>query len=181
MKSALYAMREPVRFGIVVLTMMVLVCSAQVQAQALYKWVDAQGKTHYGDQLPEGQKPSASSLTKLSAAEQKKLPAETQLAANDAASGLMKMNGDSSELACPKAVGNARSGLEGMLEVAEKNFKGGYMDKTEYEAGTKGLRGILAKLSVTECQASSGSVRGFYLCMSSDNNHVAACGQKYKY
>jgi hypothetical protein len=183
MKSTLAAIHPALFSAILALALVLLtvVCTTPLQAQTLYKWVDAQGKTHYGDQLPEGQKSSASSLTKPSAIEQKKLSPETQAAATDAAAGLMKMNGDGSELACPKAVGNARSGVEGMLEVAEKNFKGGYMAKAEYEAGTKGLRGILAKLSVSECQSSSGSVRGFYQCMSSDNNHVAACGQKFKY
>ncbi|MFZ6751450.1 hypothetical protein [Undibacterium sp. Ren11W] len=91
--------------------------------------------------------------------------------------GSSKSKGNGSELACTKAMGNARSGIEAMLAFTEKNFKAGYMDKAKYEAGTKGLLSISAKLSVAECQSSSGSLREFYQCMSSDGSQVDTAGK----
>jgi hypothetical protein len=171
------------------------VTSYAVFAQSAYKWVDAKGQTHYGDQLPNNQVVGAT--VKLQSAvngvvanptnqpntagSEKKLPRELQSSVNDAAISLSKMRTETADLSCSKAVDNARSGVETMLEVAQKNFNGGYMAKSEYEEGTKGLRDILSRLSVGECQASTGPVRSFYQCMSSERSHVAACGQKYSY
>lgn len=171
------------------------VTSYAVCAQSAYKWVDAKGQTHYGDQPPNNQVIGetvklqsavngvvANPINQPNAAgSAKKLPRELQSSANDAAISLSKMRTETADLSCSKAVDNARSGVETMLEVAQKNFNGGYMAKAEYEEGTKGLRGILSRLSTGECQASTGSVRSFYQCMSSEHSHVAACGQKYGY
>jgi hypothetical protein len=111
----------------------------------------------------------------------RKLPQELQLSSNDGVSNSSKMRAEPANLSCSGAVDNARYGVETMLELAQKNFKAGYMEKPEYEAGTKGLRSILSRISTAECQTSTGLVRSFYQCMSGEHSHVAACGQKYNY
>jgi hypothetical protein len=111
----------------------------------------------------------------------RKLPQELQSSSSDGANNSPKTRTETADLSCSRAVDNARSGVESMLELAQKNFKAGYMEKPEYEAGAKGLLSIMSRLSTTECQTSTGSVRSFYQCMSGEHSHVAACGQKYSY
>jgi hypothetical protein len=172
-----------------------VVTSYSVYAQSTYKTSDAKGQAYYADQASNNQvvgetaKPPGTVAVapsylanKMNASDRtRKLPQELQSTANDAASSLSNARSETVELSCTSAVDNARVGVETMLEVAQKNFKAGYMEKSEYESGSKGLRGILSRLSTGECQASAGSVRSFYQCMSSQHSHVAACGQKYGY
>ena len=47
--------------------------------------------------------------------------------------------------------------------------------------GVGKLRAIRGRISLAECESSSGAVREFYQCMTSSYNHVAACGDKHKY
>lgn len=169
--------------------------SYNVCAQSAYKTVDDKGRTYYADQASNSQvagdtakpqravavAPGHSANQVNVSSRTRKVPQELQSTANDAASSLSNTRAETADLSCTSAVDNARVGVETMLEVARKNFKAGYMDKSEYESGSKGLRGILSRLSTGECQASTGSVRSFYQCMSSEHSHVAACGQKYGY
>lgn len=85
------------------------------------------------------------------------------------------------ELNCPKAVENARYGVETMLEVGEKNVKGGYMKVEQFDQAAAPLRALLPQLTVADCEVAEGNKRGFYQCMSSDYNHVMACGQAHPY
>jgi hypothetical protein len=168
-----------------------VVASCHVRAQSAYQTIDAKGQNFYGDQAsnvqvigdttkPQGALGHPANQANVSG-RTKRVPQELQSIANDAASSFSNARSETAELSCTSAVDNARVGVETMLEVAQKNFKAGYMEKSEYESGSKGLRGILSRLSTGECQASTGSVRSFYQCMSSQHSHVAACGQKYGY
>ncbi len=38
------------KYTLIAASMMILVCGSAVQAEGVYKWVDAQGRVHYGDQ-----------------------------------------------------------------------------------------------------------------------------------
>lgn len=128
----------------------------------MYKWVDDEGVTHY-TQTP----PPDSNSQQLSTG------------SSSANSGAASAGADGPN--CSKAVANAQDSIDTMLEVGEKNYKGGYIKESEYTKVSTELKKIRQQISMSECQSSQGDVRGFYTCMSNDYNHVAMCGKKYKY
>jgi hypothetical protein len=101
--------------------------------------------------------------------------------ADDIAQALLEVSRHEAELDCPKAVENARYGVETMLEVGEKNVRGGYMKAEQFNAAATPLRALLPNLTQADCDAAEGNKRAFYQCMSSDYNHVLACGKAYPF
>ncbi|KRA40117.1 hypothetical protein ASD72_16960 [Pseudoxanthomonas sp. Root630] len=109
------------------------------------------------------------------------LPAEVQADVAAIAEHLSSVQEDAPPLACAKAVENARWGVETMLEVGEKNLRGGYMTQAAYDATTPTLKALLRVLTVQDCEAATGVRHDFYQCMSSDYNHVYACGKAHPF
>ncbi len=109
------------------------------------------------------------------------LPAAVQADATAIAEHLSSVQEEAPLLACGKAVENARWGVETMLEVGEKNLRGGYMTQAAYDAATPALKALLGVLTVQDCEAAAGVRRDFYQCMSSDYNHVYACGKAHPF
>jgi hypothetical protein len=94
---------------------------------------------------------------------------------------LLQVREGENELNCAKAVENARYGVETMLEVGEKNVRGGYLAVEQFNASAAPLRALLPQLTTADCEAADGNKRAFYQCMSSDYNHVLACGKAHPY
>lgn len=109
------------------------------------------------------------------------LPPDVQTDVDAIAAQLARVSDTEVVLACDKAVDNARYGVETMLEVGEKNLHAGYMTQTAYDAVTPALRSWLAVLTIQDCEAARGARRDFYRCMSSDDNHVYACGKAHPF
>lgn len=107
--------------------------------------------------------------------------ARAQRDAEQIAQQLLKVQDTAPELECAKAVENARYGVETMLEVGEKNVKGGYMKPEQFASAAAPLRALLPQLTVADCEAAKDNKRAFYQCMSSDYNHVMACAQAHPY
>lgn len=101
--------------------------------------------------------------------------------ADQIAQQLLQVRDDENELNCAKAVENARYGVETMLEVGEKNVRGGYLEAEQFNASAAPLRALLPQLTTADCEAAEGNKRAFYQCMSSDYNHVLACGKAHPY
>jgi len=101
--------------------------------------------------------------------------------ADQIAQQLLKVHESETDLNCAKAVENARYGVETMLEVGEKNVRGGYLPAAQFNASAAPLRTLLPQLTVADCEAAGGNKRAFYQCMSSDYNHVLACGKAHPY
>lgn len=101
--------------------------------------------------------------------------------ADQIAQQLLKVRDGENELNCTKAVENARYGVETMLEVGEKNVRGGYLAAEQFNASAAPLRALLPQLTTADCEAAEGNKRAFYQCMSSDYNHVLACGKAHPY
>lgn len=101
--------------------------------------------------------------------------------ANEMAQALLEVQKYPAELDCAKAVENARYGVETMLEVGAKNVKGGYMPAEQFNKAAAPLRALLPQLTQADCSAAEGNKRAFYQCMSSDYNHVLACGKAHPY
>ena len=109
------------------------------------------------------------------------VPPEVQADVNAIAAHLAQVSDTDVALACDKAVDNARYGVETMLEVGGKNLRGGYMTQVAYDAVTPALHSLLNVLTVQDCESASGTRRAFYQCMSSDYNHVVACGKAHPF
>ena len=109
------------------------------------------------------------------------LSPEVKQEINQLAQGLTRVRQEDVPLACGKAVENARWGVETMLEVGERNMQGGYLARADYEATAKPLNALLAQLTLSDCESATGTRRDFYQCMSSDYNHVYACGKAHPF
>jgi len=111
----------------------------------------------------------------------KSLPPDAQATVEGIAQALMQVHDSDVELSCDKAVGNARYGLETMLEVGQKNTDDGYMKRSDFEPMAAKLRESLAQITPQDCAAATGEKQAFYRCMSSDYNHVTACASKHRF
>jgi hypothetical protein len=109
------------------------------------------------------------------------LPADVQADVTAIAEHLSQVSDPAPALACDKAVENARWGVETMLEVAGKNLRSGYLSQADHDAAAPQLKALLAVLTMDDCAAATGERRAFYQCMSSDYNHVYACGKAHPF
>lgn len=181
----------------VLLPLALLLSTTLGHAQGVYKWVDADGKTHYGSQPPtttdkgtetlklrsnsgfggdnNGKAGGGTGATEYNADGTKKIPKNVQ----DMAKGLEKalQTKDSKEvpLDCMSAVKNAQDQADTALEVSAKNLKDGYITQADYDNNAANLRRAKAQTTLAHCQFSSGKDRSFYQCMSNGNNHFSAC------
>ncbi len=108
------------------------------------------------------------------------LPPQVQEDVNDIARQLLKVQDSDAELSCPKAVENARWGMETMLEVGERNLRDGYLSRVDYDRMATPLKAQLEGLTLADCENASGARHEFYRCMSSDYNHVMACAKAHE-
>ncbi|MDH4425200.1 MAG: DUF4124 domain-containing protein [Acidovorax sp.] len=178
-----------------------LVFAMGAQAQPVYKWVDADGKTHYGSQPPPTAPEAAplkiqstngtgsSGNSKASAGKTQQYNADgTKKVSKDVeefGEGLKKSLGtvDSKQvpLNCSVAVDNIHHQADLMLEVGQKNVRDGYMTQASFDSTAPKIREAKGKYSVADCQVASGNKKSFYQCMSSSRNHVTGCDKQYKH
>ena len=177
---------------------------AGAHAQPVYKWVDADGKTHYGSQPPpskadaeplklqnnNGTSKSASSSSSSgkagSAAQQynadgtKKIPKDVEEFGQGMKKSLETVDSKQAPLNCAAAVDNIHYQADQMLEVGQKNMRDGYVSKADYDKMAPKIREARGKYSVSDCQGASGNKKLFYQCMSSSKNHVMGCDKQFK-
>jgi len=188
---------------VAVAAMVVAAMAAGAQAQPVYKWVDADGKTHYGSQPPpshqdaqpmklqgnSGSNNSGGGTGKGAAARQQQYNADgTKKISKDVeefGEGLKKalgtVDGKQVPLNCTAAVGNIHDQADLMLEVGQKNVRDGYMAQAEFDKTAPKIREARGKYSVPDCESSSGNKRSFYQCMSNSRNHVSGCDKQFKH
>jgi hypothetical protein len=184
-----------------------MVLGAVAQAQPVYKWVDANGKTHYGSQPPAAQQeaepmklqPNSSTsgagvgsgskgaTGKSASAEQtnpdgtKKIPKDVQELGEGLQKALGTVDRKQAPLNCAVAVDNIKYQADLMLEVGQKNVRDGYMTQAAFDSTAPKIREAKGKYSVSDCQGASGNKRSFYQCMSSSKNHVSGCDKQFKH
>jgi hypothetical protein len=169
------------------------------QAQAVYKWVDDQGKTHYGSQPPSNDKtpeamklhnsstfggnnnPSTQTGATYNADGAKKISKDVQELGDGFIKGLKKVDSKTVPLDCSAAVDNIHHQADLMLEVAQKNIKDGYLSQADFDANAPKIRQAKSNASMGDCQVATGNKKSFYQCMSSSRNHVTGCGSKFKF
>lgn len=124
--------------------------------------------------------PALATATPSADAPARPVPAPARELAEQVAGQLLQVRDAEAELDCARAVDNARSGLQTMLEVGEKNARDGYLPRAQYEATAVKLKAFLDAVTAQDCAAATGSRQGFYRCMSSDYNHVMACAKQHE-
>jgi len=181
-----------------------VVLGAAAQAQPVYKWVDADGKTHYGSQPPpakqdaepmklqstNGTGSSGASGGKGAAAKSqpqfnpdgtKKVSKDVQEFGEGLKKSLGTVDGKQVPLNCAVAVDNIHYQADLMLQVGQKNVNDGYMTQADFDKTAPKIRESKGQYSTGDCQGSSGNKKLFYECMSSSRNHISGCSQKYKH
>ena len=184
--------------GRVLMATLGLVWAGALVAQPVYKWVDAQGQTHYGSQPPPQQadasqvkvSPNGSSGAGAGRFGEgpearnpdgtRKLPKGAQEMADGLAQGLRKVDGKEVALNCALAVDNVRSQIETMLDNGHKNLKSGYITQAQHDATAGGLKNLRSQASVSDCKAATGRARDMYQCMTSMHNHLVGCAEKHR-
>ena len=174
-------------------------CGA-AHAQAVYKWVDENGKTHYGSQPPpskadaeplklqsnNGATKSASSGSgkpgqQFNPDGTKKIPKDVAEFGEALKDSLTKVDSKQVPLNCATAVDNIHYQADQMLEVGQKNVRDGYMKQADFDKTAPKIREAKGNYSMSDCQGASGNKRSFYQCMSSSNNHVMGCDKQFKH
>ncbi|MDZ7937170.1 MAG: DUF4124 domain-containing protein [Rhodoferax sp.] len=176
-----------------------LLWACTCQAQGIFKWVDAQGKTHYGSQPPTNadnsesvqlRSPSGFGGNNNRAARPaieyntdgtKKIPKDVQELGDGLIKGLQKVSPKTVPLDCARSVSTIHDQADMMLSVGEKNRKDGYINPTEFDSQVARIRQAKSETSVADCQLASGNKKLFYQCMSNDHNHVTGCAKKHPY
>jgi hypothetical protein len=179
-----------------------------VQAQPVYKWVDANGKTHYGSQPPAAQQDAepmklhnnngaggasgprhqgsasasrAAGDAQYNADGTKKIPKDVQELGEGLRQALGKVDSKQVPLNCATSVTNIRYQADLMLEVGQKNVRDGYMTQAAFDSVASKIREARGKYSTSDCQGASGNKKSFYQCMSSSHNHVTGCDKQFKH
>jgi hypothetical protein len=143
----------------------------------IYKWKDENGVTHYGQRPPVTQKSEKIDIDTHAPSSTREIPS----GAKEFAEGIMNAEEKASELNCREAVSNAQYSLDQMLENGRKNYKGGYIEKSQYDKIREGINTLKSNISFSDCQSASGNKKKFYTCVSSPYNFVASCGQKHPF
>lgn len=149
----------------------------------VYKWIDENGVTHYGNKKPpEAQvqqvKVSGSGVNSSSATDplDQLDPAARELA-ESMKKELMKDHGNA-ELNCSKAMSNATEQINIYIAQAKRNLEGGYITQDNYNQIDMVFGRVKSRISTTACQSASGVEKDFYLCMSNDMNSAVMCIDK---
>lgn len=172
-----------------------LAWTCMAAAQPVYKWVDAEGRTHYGSQPPNGQdnigevkvSPNSSSGAgggrfgeERNADGTKKLPPQVREMVDGVAKGLSKVDAKEVPLNCAAAVDNIRSQVDTMVENGQKNVRGGYITQAQFDATAGKFRAARTHATVADCQAATGRSKAMYQCMSNSYNHLVGCAEKHR-
>ncbi len=198
-----------IRRAVALAAMAMVVLGTAAHAQPVYKWVDADGKTHYGAQPPPskqdaepmklqnnngtsgstgsagsskgGTAGASAAATQYNADGTKKIPKDVAEFGEALKDSLGKVDSKQAPLNCAAAVDNIKYQADLMLEVGQKNVRDGYMTQTAFDATAPKIREAKGKYSVSDCQGASGNKKSFYQCMSSSKNHVTGCDKQFKH
>ena len=184
------------------------VVGTAAQAQPVYKWVDADGKTHYGSQPPPAKQDAepmklhnhngtsggagsaggkggtagkTAGATEYNPDGTKKIPKDVAEFGEALKGSLGKVDSKQVPLNCAAAVDNVHYQADQMLQVGQKNVRDGYMTQAAFDATAPKIREAKGKYSVSDCQGASGNKKSFYQCMSSSKNHVTGCDKQFKH
>lgn len=196
------------KLGWVAMVAAVMVFGTAAHAQPVYKWVDENGKTHYGSQPPPAKQDAepmklqsnngtsggagsagskggtagkSAGATEYNPDGTKKIPKDVAEFGEALKDSLGKVDSKQAPLNCAAAVDNIKYQADLMLEVGQKNVRDGYMTQAAFDSTAPKIREAKGKYSVSDCQGASGNKKSFYQCMSSSKNHVTGCDKQFKH
>lgn len=159
-----------------------LILSAWASAD-VYKWVDENGVTHYGNKKPPAAKVEQVRVSGGGVSRDEspdpldKLEPDARELANAMKKELLKDHGNA-ELNCSKAVTNAIDQIDTYVTQAKRNFDGGYINQNQYDQVDSTFSRVKSRISTSRCQSASGIEKEFYLCMSNHMNSAVMCIDK---
>lgn len=153
----------------------------------VYKWVDENGVTHYGNQKPaikQVDQVNINNVKETGSVNHGKLQnvsEEEQQVIESMANEMMKDRGNASELDCSHAVSSALDQINTYTTQARRNLEGKHITRENFNEVESTFRKVKSKLSTSACLASSGAEREMYLCLSNDMNAAFMCFGKAEY
>ena len=184
----------PRRFFPILVALAFQAATVPVLAPGVYKWVDAEGKTHYGSQPPSAAQQGealkmqshsgfggnnngsgANRPVEYNPDGTKKIPKDAQAMAKSLEKTLRTPDAQQVPLDCNAAVSNAREQADTMLEVSAKNFKDGYITQGDHDQNVDRIGRAKSQTTLSHCLSATGKDKSFYQCMSNGRNHVMGC------
>lgn len=145
-----------------------LICVQQGSVSAkVYRWTDEQGVTHFGQQLPAGY----NDLREPKTIKKEPLPVNESVPVSDPSR--VSLN-------CEQAVSNGRYSLALMHKTANDNFTRGTINEQALAASTDRADLFINKLSIAQCEQSTGFNRAFYACAENYKNHILYCVEQFE-
>jgi hypothetical protein len=145
-----------------------ILCVLQGTVNAkIYRWTDEKGGTHFGQQLPAGHKDLRAANTVPNAVKRDPLP-------------VTDSNTNSVSLNCDQAVTNGRYSLTQMRKASKENFMRGTINKHTLTESTERVDFFMNKLTVEQCELSTGFDQAFYTCVENYKNHILYCVEQFE-
>lgn len=171
------------KLNAVLLFSIFIIFSSVVNAK-IYKWVDENGVTHFGNQPP-----AQTDTKEIKENTGNSIQSEKVNTTSSRSERTSNQNGASKEekleaLDCYAAVDNAKSSLKSLRQVGKEKRRRGDMDKEKYEEGVEKLKKASRSISRSDCEKSKGNKRKFYLCMSEGDGeatHAVICIMTHKF
>ena len=160
-------------------TLFIISCfvfSSYVNA-AIYKWVDENGVTHFGNQ-PPAQKELNEVKEKSGNNFKAHREPRTQTKTYRSQSEKQKDQQNDDHVDCYAAVDNTKSSFKSLREVAREKYKRSNMSYDKYKKGMENLKKAGRSATLSDCEKSKGKKRKFYQCMnrgSGDGYEAVGC------
>ena len=136
---------------------------ASVNAQ-IYKWVDEDGVTHFGQQPP-----AQKDTTKIKERKGNSVQSERRTTRSDSydRSNTSRSSYDENKpVDCYLAVDNAKSSTKALRQALRDKYKAGEIDKQKYEKSVEKYERMKSTINLKSCEHAKGADKKFYSCMS---------------
>jgi len=170
---------------------LVLLVACQTAGADIYKWVDAEGVTHFGSQPPielavkkveigagrvktrDVANPYSQRFKEVK--KNKEIDAGTGAVAKALTAHLSTVSDNGVDLNCRKAVNNGQHWAKKMYQTSVKNKEDGYVTDANFNQMVSSIEQAQKEMTVSNCESASGKEIEFYRCLSDDDNHLIAC------
>lgn len=143
-----------------------LIATSTAQAQ-VYKWVDANGQTHFGNAPSTPEQPVEPINVRLGYEGAKPdSSAETDSADSIGDDSETPKTAQSQKQMCNEAMRWTRIDIPNLKEIAEQRLKEQKITREQYRESTRALDQVDSSITMTDCVTSKGSSLERYQCLS---------------
>lgn len=143
-----------------------LIATSTAQAQ-VYKWVDANGQTHFGNAPSTPEQPVEPVNVRLGyEGAEPDSAAETNDAGAIGDDGETPKTAQSQKEMCNEAMRWTRIDIPNLKEIAEQRLKEQKITREQYRESTRALDQVDSSITMTDCVTSKGSSLERYQCLS---------------